>query len=56
MGQFFIYLFDFKQYLVQRGWFEWGPDEQEKQHKRQQQIKNGCSTMYSKSIGGSIWL
>ena len=41
---------------VQRGWFEWGPDEKEKQHKRQQQIKNGCSTKYSKSIGGSIWL
>lgn len=35
MGQFFIYLFDFKQYLVQQGWFEWGPDEKEKQDNRQ---------------------
>ena len=39
---------------MQRGWFEWGPDEI-KQHKRQIMLKNG-TTKYNKSEEGSVRL
>ena len=41
---------------VQRGWFEWGPDEKKKTKQKKIKDKKIGTTKYSKSIGGSVWL
>ena len=57
--QLFIYLFQtiFSQGCpVQRGLFEWDPDEQKKTTQKTITNKKNGTAKYSESIGGSIWL